>query len=542
MRLSTLPLPVALILLTSSALPASATASSSVPSSPSLAQPSAFVKPRFLPPPNYRRIRRQDDGSAAAGGGGATDTAATSADGGAGGGDAAQTSAAAATTTTEAAQTTTQEQQQSTTQEATTTQQPTTSEAQTTTQAQQTSPAQTTSAQATTTTQAPTDAATTTMTTAANPASPTPSSDSQVPSGSTTPTPIASSATSASESSAESSLSNVEITYTSLITASDGSVSTATGTTTSQTAVPVKKSGGGSSTGKTWGIIGGVVGGVVVVALGVFVVYRMTQRRFSSLDNDDLEEIKWPELQADGQILSTNTSTLRPLDTHRTGGAGVGDDGASEYGGANGGRDMGASGVYGAVGLNRHQSQSALLDGGALGMTHSRQASYEQLAMADSGGAYGPNSGAGHYDPFLGPAAYPPLQGQGMVYPPPQYLAGASHSAHERSPSLGSQPAADAYGSSPQHAQGYLSRNPTLGSMMSASAYSHHGSGGGEVGGVEPRGAPGAGGAMARVGSPPLGSRSEGAFRVPSPNFGTEEGLGFREFEEKGKEGRGGPL
>lgn len=212
-------------------------------------------------------------------------------------------------------------------------------------------------------------------------------------------------------------LTSVLVTYTSLFTNSDGSVGTSTGTVLTPSSVPIKNDSSSSSTGKTWGIVGGVVGGVIVVGALVFVVYRMTQRRFASLDNDDLE-IKWPELQGDNA-----TGTLKPLDTHRTDGAhGVGDDGETEYGGGGG-----VGGAYMAVGAGdpRRASNATLLstshhghapypslsDPYALPTTHSRQASHEMLAMVDGGAA----AFARSYDPFTGAG--------GMQYPPspPQY-------------------------------------------------------------------------------------------------------------------------
>lgn len=62
-------------------------------------------------------------------------------------------------------------------------------------------------------------------------------------------------------------------------------------------------------------------------------IYRMTQRRFSNLD-ENLDEIKWPELQPDGQTVSAGLSTLNPAATRRTGGAGfeMEKDDASEWG------------------------------------------------------------------------------------------------------------------------------------------------------------------------------------------------------------------
>lgn len=38
------------------------------------------------------------------------------------------------------------------------------------------------------------------------------------------------------------------------------------------------------------------------------------------------EDIKWPELQPDGQQVSTGLAVLNPSSTRRTGGAGIGED------------------------------------------------------------------------------------------------------------------------------------------------------------------------------------------------------------------------
>lgn len=58
--------------------------------------------------------------------------------------------------------------------------------------------------------------------------------------------------------------------------------------------------------------------GVLLIAAIGYAVYRLTQRRFSQLD-DIGDEIKWPELQQDFAA----TSTLNPSGTRRTGGAGI---------------------------------------------------------------------------------------------------------------------------------------------------------------------------------------------------------------------------
>lgn len=54
----------------------------------------------------------------------------------------------------------------------------------------------------------------------------------------------------------------------------------------------------------------------------LFVVWRCTQKRFSDLD-DNGDEIKWPELQPDGQNVLTSDLTINPMGTRRTGGAGM---------------------------------------------------------------------------------------------------------------------------------------------------------------------------------------------------------------------------
>ena len=125
----------------------------------------------------------------------------------------------------------------------------------------------------------------------------------------------------------------------------------------SASAVAKNDDGGSGPSGKTWGIIGGVVGvshrrfrlsrrvvadrsssltgfqGVAVLIGAILVIWRCTQRRFDNLDGD-VDEIKWPELQPDGQTVSAGLSTLNPAATRRTGGAGfeMEKDDASEWG------------------------------------------------------------------------------------------------------------------------------------------------------------------------------------------------------------------
>ncbi|GAA6005204.1 hypothetical protein JCM11491_002618 [Sporobolomyces phaffii] len=125
-------------------------------------------------------------------------------------------------------------------------------------------------------------------------------------------------------------VSQVIVTVTSIVTNADGSHSTME--VQSASAVALKQDSSGPS-GKTWGIIGGVIGGVAVLVGAILVFWRCTQRRFDSLDGG-MDEIKWPELQPDGQNVSAGLSTLNPAATRRTGRAGIEmekDDG-SEWG------------------------------------------------------------------------------------------------------------------------------------------------------------------------------------------------------------------
>lgn len=179
------------------------------------------------------------------------------------------------------------------------------------------------------------------------------------------------------------------VTSLSIVTDSNGVLSTSTGTSTS-TAAASKSNKSTSSTGKTWGIVGGVIGvrflelrppfalpdwtsnpqqGVVLLLGIVFVVYRMTQRRFGNLD-DDGDEIRWPELQPDGQTIAAGASTLNPLGTRRTGRAGVemSERDGSEWGGDG---DVSGGGLGGA-------------------QYHSRASSYEPVQYSDN-----PNGSAG---------------------------------------------------------------------------------------------------------------------------------------------------
>ncbi|GAA5909632.1 uncharacterized protein JCM6883_004580 [Sporobolomyces salmoneus] len=133
--------------------------------------------------------------------------------------------------------------------------------------------------------------------------------------------PSASSLLSDSASKETSAASQVIVTITSIVTNADGSHSTMV--SQSASAVAAKQNDGGSGpSGKTWGIIGGVVGGVAVLIGAILILWRCTQRRFDNLDGN-MDEIKWPELQPDGQTVSSGLATLNPAATRRTGRAGI---------------------------------------------------------------------------------------------------------------------------------------------------------------------------------------------------------------------------
>ncbi|GAA5950162.1 hypothetical protein JCM3765_004221 [Sporobolomyces pararoseus] len=408
MRLSVLPIPLTLALLctpSTNCLARSSSSSSLEPIKSSLDLQSSFNT--FESTARLVKVKRQGTtaGGTQSGGDSTTggDTAA------AGGTDTTQGSASAPvdTATTPAA---TSAQQETTSQPAAST--PGSATQQTTQQQQTTTTPTTAPADTSSTTQAqqPTQTQQTSSQTTNSPTASTPTAT--VPTASSASSESSASSVTSDSSASSSSLSTFEVTFTSTFTNADGSVGVSTGTLQSASAVPIKQNNS-SNAGKVWGIVGGVVGGIVVILAGAFLIYRMTQRRFSNLD-DNIDEIKWPELQSDAGILSTNTSTLRPLDTHRTGGAGIGDDGddwdSSEpfvaTGGAGGGDRRYSSGTLLSMSQNAHD------------------ASYEQLAMVDQGG-YPSQQSQGHYDPFLGPssAPYPPPQN---VYPPSPYNSSPS--------------------------------------------------------------------------------------------------------------------
>ncbi|KAM0791928.1 hypothetical protein ACM66B_004182 [Microbotryomycetes sp. NB124-2] len=191
----------------------------------------------------------------------------------------------------------------------------------TTTQSPQTTSTQQTSLSTTTTTVPP---STTTTTSSTTTTVSTTTSTTEEETSTSSATSAAASVSTTTRPSA------VVVTITSLRTNSDGSTRTMTSMSSSML-VPSSASGSSSSsnTGRTWGIVGGSVGGAVVLAAALFILWRCTQRRFSDLDNHD-GDIKWPELQPDGQEVISGLATINPQKTRRTGGAGVMDDDEDE--------------------------------------------------------------------------------------------------------------------------------------------------------------------------------------------------------------------
>lgn len=136
---------------------------------------------------------------------------------------------------------------------------------------------------------------------------------------------------------------NVDLTSTILTTVTNAQGSASVSTALILPTLAANNTDTSGSTGKTWGIVGGVVGvrpshrsapigsesdapsnlqGIAVLAAGLFVFWRFTQRRFSDLDDARHDDIKWPELQPDGAV-PASSSTLNPLGTRRTGRSGV---------------------------------------------------------------------------------------------------------------------------------------------------------------------------------------------------------------------------
>lgn len=234
---------------------------------------------------------------------------------------------------------------------------------------------------------------------------------------------------------------------------------------------------------------------------------------------DDVDEFKWPDLQPDGQLLSTNTSTLKPQETHQRGTHGIGDEGdfGSEYGGAGGpAGDIRSSGALYAP-ADSHSG-----GGYADPYAHAaHEASFEALAIMDGGSA----AYARGYDPYPGGPIHTPAPAQGMVYPPspPQYR------------SAGSSPYAPQDGFPSAHGAAHFDGDE----------YGHDGVAAAAASG--PRGAPGAGGAARAQSSSagdaglPLVARSESPFEVPGLAARSSEMYGG-DVDEKDERGPRGPL
>lgn len=129
------------------------------------------------------------------------------------------------------------------------------------------------------------------------------------------------------------------------------------------------------------------VQGVAVLIALVFVIWRLTQRRFSELD-DAGDEIRWPELQPDGQTVLP--STLNPPGVRRTGGAGVEMDGDQES-------DYGEEGKSELVESSSYEKSSV-----AYGAVPN---------LPSAGGGAAVNRPSSYYDPYLAASnasSYPP--------------------------------------------------------------------------------------------------------------------------------------
>ncbi|GAA6032991.1 hypothetical protein JCM8097_000087 [Rhodosporidiobolus ruineniae] len=215
---------------------------------------------------------------------------------------------------------------------------------------------------------------------------------------SSAPSSISSAPSSSESSSSSKSASQVIVTVTSIQTNADGSESTML----SQSASAVADKGGSSSgpSGKTWGIIGGVIGGVVVLVGIILVVWRCTQRRFSDLDYTK-DELRWPELNHDGQTVDPGLSTLNPQGTRRTGGAGFAmeKDRDDDEVGSEWGDSPKVGGGAAVVGVGMH---------GGNGSEYFEERAPYEVAYAGQPGMGGQRGS--YYDPYLGNA--PPPAGQ----------------------------------------------------------------------------------------------------------------------------------
>ncbi|KAK4049230.1 hypothetical protein OIO90_005519 [Microbotryomycetes sp. JL221] len=198
----------------------------------------------------------------------------------------------------------------------------------------------------------------------------------------------------------------VVVTITSLRTNSDGSTRTMTSESSSML-VPSSgaSNSSSSSTGRTWGIVGGSVGGAVLLAAAIYVFYRCTQRRFSDLDHDG--DIKWPELQPDGQEVTSGLTTINPQKTRRTGGAGIMGDDDDEDDEA---YDDSWEEKHATMGSQQHLPHGAALVTGTRG---NRPQSQLDAPYGEYYDPYAAGSQQRFYDPYS-PRQDPPIQS----YPP----------------------------------------------------------------------------------------------------------------------------
>ncbi|KAK9894897.1 hypothetical protein P389DRAFT_190302 [Cystobasidium minutum MCA 4210] len=196
-------------------------------------------------------------------------------------------------------------------------------------------------------------------------------------------------------------------------TLDNGSIMTSAATATNT--AESDKSNDEPTNHKAWIIPLSVVAGIVALSGFLFLGYRCTQRRFSELDDEDGNGIRWPQLM---QRHDEEGTTLNPLATKRREGAGfdmdedksmsqmdlVGNDGLAPV--RNGrGTPVSNHEVFANAGL------------GAPGMAMSRTASSggSSNGGSASGNAYYGAPQNAYYDPYLGASGAP--------YPPPPRIA-----------------------------------------------------------------------------------------------------------------------
>ncbi|SDA02953.1 BZ3500_MvSof-1268-A1-R1_Chr11-1g03233 [Microbotryum saponariae] len=215
----------------------------------------------------------------------------------------------------------------------------------------------------------------------------------------------------------------VVITVTSIVTNPDGSTSIAAVVNPAATAdsATSRTTSGGSSASRTYAIIGGVLGSVVGLLLLLILLYKLAQHRgwggdgrlgrfinepFGAGPNG--KEIKWPELQPDGQTVSTGLATLNPMGTRKTGGAGIsmGEKDDEDEFLDNEEEELSGNGSWDEIkmpdgSIVRRPSTKC---GGVGGAAIQRSVTGSMSSHYTVGGANGPGSRTSHYDSYRSPS------------------------------------------------------------------------------------------------------------------------------------------